>query len=106
MAIAQADVGVQIGTASDVTKSVCSVTLLGGLDGIVTFLDISRRAFFRIAFNFIWSAVYNVFAILQAASALQAVGFRIPPAYAGLGEIVSVLPVVLAAVSLVWRTKW
>lgn len=106
VAIAQANVGMQIGTASDVTKSVCSVTLLGGLDGVISFLTISKRAFLRISFNFVWSAVYNVSAVLLAAGALQAVGFRIPPAYAGLGEIVSVLPVVFAAATLLWNTKW
>lgn len=104
VAIAQAHVGMQMGTASDVTKGVCDATLLGGLDGIPAFLDISKRCFNRITFNFVWSAVYNVFAILLASGAL--VKFRIPPAYAGLGEVVSVGPVVLAAVSLIWTSRW
>lgn len=105
VAIAQSNVGAQMGTASEVTKSVCSVTLLGGLEGILSFLDVSKGAFRRIVFNFVWSAVYNVFAILLAAGALQAVGFRIPPAYAGLGEIVSVAPVILAALSMLLTSK-
>lgn len=58
-------------------------------------------------FNFGWSFVYNVFAILLAAGAFVAAsgpggGVRIPPEYAGLGELVSVLPVILVAVSLRW----
>ncbi len=104
VAIAQANVGMQFGTASDVTKGVCDVTLLGGLDGIPTFLEISKRSFNRITFNFVWSAVYNLFAILFASGAL--VKFRIPPAYAGLGEIISVGPVILAAISLIWASRW
>jgi Cd2+-exporting ATPase len=104
VAVAQANIGMQIGTASDVTKGVCDVTLLGGLDGILFFLDVSKRSFRRIRFNFVWSAVYNVFAILLASGAL--VKFRIPPAYAGLGEIVSVAPVVLAAMTLIWVKQW
>lgn len=100
VAVAQANVGVQIGAASDVTNGVCDVTLLGGLEGIVTLLGISDRAFTRITFNFAWTAIYNVFAILLASGAL--VVFRIPPAYAGLGEVVSVCPVIAAAVTLVW----
>ncbi|GAB1739638.1 hypothetical protein NU219Hw_g4584t1 [Hortaea werneckii] len=103
VAIAQANVGVQIGTASDVTNGVCDVTLLGGLEGILALLGISKRAFSRITFNFVWAAVYNVFAVLLASGAL--VKFRIPPAYAGLGEIVSVCPVIAAAVSLIWGRK-
>ena len=47
-----------------------------------------------------WSAVYNFFAILLAAGAF--VRARVPPAYAGLGEVVSVLPVVLVALQLKW----
>merc|ERR1712070_1324843 len=88
IALAQANVGVQLGSASDVAGAVADVVLL----------DVSKRAFVRISFNFVWSAVYNVFAILLAAGAF--VKFRIPPAYAGLGEIVSVGPVILAAVSM------
>ncbi|KAK3723892.1 hypothetical protein LTR37_001376 [Vermiconidia calcicola] len=104
IAVAQANVGMQIGNASDVTKGVCDVTLLSGLDGILFFLNVSKRSFRRIVFNFIWSAVYNVFAIMLASGAL--VKFRIQPAYAGLGEIVSVVPVVLAAMSLIWVERW
>ena len=104
VATAQANVGMQIGSASDVTKGVADVTLLRGLEGIEAFLDVSRRSFRRIAFNFVWSAVYNVFAILLASGAMVRV--RIPPAYAGLGEVVSVAPVVLAAMSLVWVKRW
>ncbi|OTA31894.1 hypothetical protein BTJ68_09226 [Hortaea werneckii EXF-2000] len=104
VAIAQANVGVQVGTASDVTNGVCDVTLLGGLEGILALLDISKRAFSRITFNFVWAAVYNVFAVLLASGAL--VKFRIPPAYAGLGEIVSVCPVIAAAVSLIRERKY
>ncbi|RMZ30705.1 hypothetical protein D0859_05188 [Hortaea werneckii] len=104
VAIAQANVGVQMGTASDVTNGVCDVTLLGGLEGILALLGISKQAFSRITFNFVWAAVYNVFAVLLASGAL--VKFRIPPAYAGLGEIVSVCPVIAAAVSLIRGRKY
>jgi P-type E1-E2 ATPase len=100
VALAQADIGVQLGTASDVAGAVADVVLLGSLDGTLALLDISKRAFRLIVFNFTWSAAYNVFAILLASGAF--VKFRVPPAYAGLGEIVSVVPVIIAAVSLLW----
>ncbi|KAI2285744.1 hypothetical protein LOZ03_006562, partial [Ophidiomyces ophidiicola] len=98
VAIAQADVGVQIGSSSDVTRATADVVLLSGLEGLVFVLDVSKAAFRRILFNFVWSAVYNVLAILLAGGAFVKV--RIPPAYAGLGEIVSVLPVIVAALSM------
>ncbi|KAM5470125.1 putative P-type Cu(2+) transporter [Microsporum audouinii] len=103
VAITQADVGVQIGSSSDVTRATADVVLLSGLEGLVLLLDVSRASFRRIAFNFIWSGLYNVFAILLAAGAFVYV--RIPPAYAGLGEIVSVLPVILAALSMFWTRR-
>ncbi|KAI5364654.1 Putative P-type ATPase, heavy metal-associated domain, HMA, P-type ATPase, A domain superfamily [Septoria linicola] len=99
VAIAQADVGVQMGSASDVTGAVADVVLLSrNLESLLALLELSRSAVRRIVFNFAWSAIYNVFAILLASGAF--VKFRIPPAYAGLGEIVSVLPVIIAAATL------
>ena len=98
VAVAQANVGVKVGSASDVTGAAADIVLLGGLEGVLTLLDVSRRASIRIHFNFAWAAVYNVLAISMAAGAF--VKFRIPPAYAGIGEIVSVGPVILAASSL------
>lgn len=102
IAVAQADIGVQIGTASEVTKASSDVILLGGLDGIVKLQSLSKRTFNRVFFNFIWSAIYNLFAILLSSGAF--VKARIPPAYSGIGEIVSIAPVVLAAISL--SIKW
>ncbi|ETN44085.1 copper-translocating P-type ATPase [Cyphellophora europaea CBS 101466] len=99
VAVAQADVGVQIGeSASDVTRGTADVVLLGGLDGVLGLLDVSKAAYRRIMFNFGWSATYNVLAVLLAGGAF--VKIRIPPAFAGLGEIVSVLPVVVAALTM------
>ncbi|ROT40588.1 heavy metal translocatin [Sodiomyces alkalinus F11] len=89
VAVAQAHTGVQ---------GAADVVLLAGLGGIPFLLDVSRAAFNRMVFNFVWSAVYNVVAILMAGGAFVYV--RIPPAYAGLGEIVSILPVIFAALSM------
>ena len=49
------------------------------LEGVLVLLDISRAAFGRILFNFGWSFVYNLFAILLAAGAF--VDARIPPVH-------------------------
>lgn len=101
VAVAQANVGVQMGgglTSSDVTQGAADVVLMNGLEGIPFLLNVSQASFNRMAFNFIWSGVYNVLAVTMASGAW--VKFRIPPAYAGLGEMVSVIPVILAAVSM------
>ena len=104
VAVTQADVGVQLASvlsASEVTRGAADVVLLNGLEGIPFLLQISGVAFRRMAFNFAWSATYNVLAILLASGAF--VNVRIPPAYAGLGEIVSVLPVIIAAMTMLLK---
>ena len=88
-----------MGSASDLTRAIADVILTAGLDGILTLLNISRQSFSRICFNFAWSGVYNLFAILLAVGAF--VRAHVPPVYAGLGKIVSVLSMVLVAMSLV-----
>ncbi|KAB5583525.1 copper-transporting P-type ATPase [Coniochaeta sp. 2T2.1] len=105
VAVTQADVGVQISGGNDlatrgseVTRGAADVVMLSGLQGIPFLIDLSRAAYRRMVFNFAWSGVYNLLAILMTAGAF--VTFRIPPAYAGLGEVVSILPVILAAVTL------
>ncbi|KAF5677057.1 Cu2+-exporting ATPase [Fusarium denticulatum] len=99
VALAQATIGVHMN--EDVAQSAADVVLMRPtLSGIITMIDASRKSVNRIKFNFGWSFVYNTFAVLLAAGAF--VNARIPPEYAGLGELVSVLPVILAAVLLRW----
>ncbi|KLO97934.1 probable P-type ATPase [Fusarium fujikuroi] len=101
VALAQATIGVHMNEGTDVAQSAADVVLMRpALGGIITMIDASRKSVNRIKFNFGWSFVYNTFAVLLAAGAF--VNARIPPEYAGLGELVSVLPVILAAVLLRW----
>jgi Cu2+-exporting ATPase len=101
LALASADLGIHMNDGTDVARSAAGVVLTRpDLEGVLVLLDISRAAFGCILFNFGWSFVYNLFAILLAAGAF--VNARILPAYAGIGEIVSVLPVIAAALLLKW----
>lgn len=102
-ALAQSDVGVFISdSGASVAQSAADVVLMNSsLTGILTLMDLSRDSSRRIVFNFAWSAVYNIVAILFAAGAF--VNQRLPPEYAGLGEAVSVLPVVAVALGMRWR---
>ncbi|THY24549.1 heavy metal translocatin [Aureobasidium pullulans] len=107
-ALAQATIGVHISLASstsdiasDAARAAADAVLLRpSLEGLLLLTAISKAAVRRIAFNFIWGFVYNLFAVLLAAGAF--VNVRIPPEYAGLGELVSVVPVVVVAVMLKW----
>lgn len=104
-ALAQADVGVYIpSNITGVAQSAADVVLMSpSLWGIITLISISRDASWRIVFNFVWSAIYNLVAILFAAGAF--VHTSLPPEYAGLGEIVSILPVVAVALLWPWRNS-
>jgi heavy metal translocating P-type ATPase len=102
VALKQADVGVHINqsSASDVAKSAADVVLMTArLHDVLILLDISRAAYRRIVLNFAWSAFYNTAAILLAGGVFTSAmkDARINPQWAGLGELVSVLPVVLVA---------
>ncbi|PGG96033.1 hypothetical protein GX51_08019 [Blastomyces parvus] len=100
-ALAQADLGICMTNATDIAADAADVGILSGsLAGLLTFLDLSQQATRRVRLNIAWAVVYNVFAVLFAGGAFEAVGFRIEPSYAGLGEVVSVLPVVLVSLSL------
>ena len=101
VALAQATIGVHMNEGTDVAQSAADVVLMRpSLAGIPTMMNASRKSVNRIRFNFAWSVVYNTFAVLLAAGAF--VNARIPPEFAGLGELVSVLPVIFAAVLLRW----
>ncbi|ODA78251.1 hypothetical protein RJ55_05632 [Drechmeria coniospora] len=101
VALAQATVGVHINQGSDIAQSAADVVLMRpDLSGILTILNASKKSVHRIKFNFAWSFVYNTVAVLFAAGAF--VNVRLPPEFAGLGELVSVLPVIAAAVLLRW----
>ena len=109
--LAQASIGLHIApsnTSSIAGVAADAVIMRPSLHSIITLMDLSKAFHTRIVFNFFWSFVYNIFAVLLAAGAFVDVGnrggIRIRPEYAGLGELISVLPVVLVAVGLRWRT--
>ena len=76
------------------------ITGPGSRRSILTTIAVSEKSVNRIKFNFGWSFVYNLVAILLGAGAF--VNVRIPPEFAGLGKLVRVLPVIAAAVLLRW----
>ena len=98
-ALTQASVGVHISNGPGTTWTAGDVVLSRpSLLGILVLMDLSRDSWHQIVFNFCWAGVYNVLAILLAAGAF--VHVRLSPQYAGLGEAVSVLPVLLVPLRL------
>ena len=98
-ALTQASVGVHMSNGPGTAWSAGDVVLSRpSLLGILVLMDLSRDSWHQIVFNFCWAAVYNLLAILLAAGAF--VHVRLSPQYAGLGEAVSVLPVLLVPLRL------
>jgi Cu+-exporting ATPase len=101
-ALAQADVGIALGTGTDIAIEAADVTLLrGDLRGTVTAILLSRATMRTVFQNLFFAFVYNILAIPIAAGVLyKPTGWLLSPGIAGAAMSLSSLSVVLNSLRL------
>ncbi|KAF3761463.1 heavy metal translocatin [Cryphonectria parasitica EP155] len=105
-ALTQADVGIAIGSGSDVAISSAEFVLVkSDLWSVVTLLDLSQAVFTRVKVNFAWALVYNMVAVPIAAGVLMPIvsngsHVRLDPVWASLAMALSSISVVTSSLAL------
>ncbi|KAI3391617.1 hypothetical protein diail_7018 [Diaporthe ilicicola] len=105
-ALTKADVGIAIGSGSDVAISSAEFVLVkSDLWSVVTLLELSQAVFRRVKVNFAWALIYNLVAVPVAAGVLYPIVSRgshvkLDPVWASLAMALSSISVVMSSLAL------
>jgi Cu2+-exporting ATPase len=96
-ALAQADVGIAIGSGTDVAAETADIILVNSNpEDVVSLIDFGRATYKKMIQNLIWATGYNVVAIPLAAGVLSGIGIVISPA---VGAILMSLSTIIVAIN-------
>lgn len=95
-ALAQADVGIAMGTGTDVAIESAGITLLGGdISKLVKAIKLSKMTMRGIKQNLFWAFIYNIVGIPLAAGVFYPIfGWVLNPVFAGFAMAMSSVSVV------------
>ncbi|MFX1408917.1 MAG: heavy metal translocating P-type ATPase [Promethearchaeota archaeon] len=101
-ALAQADVGIAIGSGTDVAIETADIVLMrGDLRNVVSAINLSKKTYRKMITNLFWAFIYNLIGIPIAAGILYyATGFFLPPYLAAVFMASSSVSVVTNALFL------
>jgi Cu2+-exporting ATPase len=96
-ALTRADVGIAIGSGTDVAVESAGIILVRSnpLD-VVKIISLSRASYRKMIQNLVWAAGYNVFALPLAAGVLAPIGILLSPA---IGAVLMSLSTIIVAIN-------